>query len=48
MQKFANINNGNGPHSPKQIEKSSPRENSRERITPDKLPEELGLKQVSK
>lgn len=44
--KLANINNGNGVHSPKLFDRSSPRENSRDRITPDKLPEELGLKEV--
>lgn len=43
----SNLKNGNGPHSPKRIDRSSPRENSRERITPDKLPEDLGLKEVN-
>lgn len=46
-QKSPSLSNGNGPHSPKRMEKSSPREHSRERITPDKLPEDLGLKEVS-
>lgn len=46
-QKSINFNNGNGLHSPKRIDRSSPREHSRERITPDKLPEDLGLKEVS-